>query len=216
MKKKKTPTASGYMYKPMPSKYHDEKLERRARQHIEELTASLNEYIKKFGSHGVTVNTEDELRQLTPEVVREQIEATRQRRLGERFLPSSIREAEEREFNRMERTLVPLAEEMQDLLKRIPFTIHLGNSKDDTYFSGDEVEDYVERSATVEIPEDIINYYNNIQKVCAAWFDLLQWTQENGFAPPSQQVIQHLTDCAFKLEPEQMFSWWQFQTITKI
>jgi hypothetical protein len=212
---KKTPTASGYIFKPMPSKYHDEKLERRARQHIEELTTSLNEYIARFCSNGVSVNTEDELRQLTPEVVREQIQATRQRRLGERFLPSSIREAEEREFNRMERTLVPLAEELQDLLKRVPFPIHLGTGKDDTFF-GDGVEEYIEKAATVEIPEGVINYYDQMQKVCAAWFDLCKWTEVNGFAPPSREVIQTLTDCAFKLEPEQMFSWWQFQTITKI
>lgn len=213
--KEKAPKVIGYQYKPMPSQYHDEAAERRARQHVEELTDSINEYIDKFRSNGVTIDTEEELRQLTPEVVREQIQATEQRRLGERFLPSSIREAEEREFTRMERTLVPLAEELQDLLKRISFPIHLGTGKDDTFFGG-EVEDYIEKAATVEIPEDVINYYDQMQKVCAAWFDLLQWTQENGFAPPSQQVIQHLTDCAFKLEPEQMFSWWQFQTITKI
>lgn len=213
---KKTTKATGFIYKPMSSKFHDEKLERRARQHVEELTDSINEYIEKFRSNGVTINTEEELRQLTPEIVREQIQATRTRRLGERFLPSSIREAEEREFTRMERTLVPLAEELQDLLKRISFPIHLGTGKDDTFFGGDEVEDYVERSATVEIPEDVINYYNNIQKVCAAWFDLCKWTEVNGFAPPSQQVIQHLTDNAFNLEPEQMYIWWQFQTISKI
>lgn len=213
---KKTTKATGYQYKPMPNKYHDEKLERRARQHIEELTDSINEYIDKFRSNGVTIDTEEELRQLTPEIVREQIQATRTRRLGERFLPSSIRQAEEREFTRMERTLVQLSEEMQGLLEHTPFTIHLGNSKDDTYFSGDEVEEYIEKAATVEIPQDVVNYYDQMQKVCAAWFDLLQWTQENGFAPPSHEVLQTLTDCAFKLEPEQMFSWWQFQTISKI
>lgn len=213
--KEKTNKATGYQYKPMSSKFHDEKLESRARQHVEELTDSINEYIEKFRSNGVTINTEEELRQLTPEIVREQIQATRTRRLGERFLPSSIREAEEREFTRMERTLVPLAEELQDLLKRISFPIHLGTGKDDTFF-GDEVEEYIEKAATVEIPQDVVNYYNNIQKVCAAWFDLLQWTQENGFAPPSREVLQTLADSGFKLEPEQMFSWWQLGTITKI
>lgn len=208
-------TTKGYQYKPMPSQYHDEAAERRARQHVEELTDSINEYIDKFRSNGVTIDTEEELRQLTPQVVREQIEATRQRRLGERFLPSSIREAEEREFNRMERTLVPLAEELQDLLKRIPFPIHVGTGKDDTYF-WDKVEECIEKAATVEIPQGVIDYYDQMQKVCAAWFDLCKWTEVNGFSPPSQQVIQHLTDCAFKLEPEQMFSWWQLGTITKI
>lgn len=212
---KKTNKATGYIYKPMPSKYHDEKLERRARQHIEELTDSLNEYIKKFIEGGVSVNTEEELRQLTPEAVRDQIKATRQRRLGERFLPSSIREAEEREFTRMENTIVPIAENLQDLLKRIPFPIHVGTGQDDAFF-GDGVEEYIEKAATVEIPEGVINYYDQMQKVCAAWFDLCKWTEVNGFAPPSHEVLQTLTDCAFKLEPEQMFSWWQFQTITKI
>ena len=214
--KEKNNKATGYQYKPMSSKYHDEKLERRARQTIEELTASLNEYIKKFRSHGVTVNTEEELRQLTPEVVREQIEATRKRRLGERFLPSSIRQTEEREFSRMERTLVPLAQELKDTLKNIPFSINVGTGEDDTYFAGDEVEEYIEKAATVEIPEGVINYYDQMQKVCAAWFDLCKWTEVNGFAPPSHEVLQTLTDSGFQLEPEQMYSWYQFQTIRKI
>ena len=213
--KGKVNKTTGYIFKPMPSKYHDEKLERRARQHIEELTTSLNENIFKFRSCGISVDSEEELRQLTPEVVREQIQATRQRRLGERFLPSSIREAEEREFTRMEGILIPQAEELENLLKRIPFTIHLGTGQDDAFFGG-EVEKYIEKAATVEIPQDVVNYYDQMQKVCAAWFDLLQWTQENGFAPPSHEVLQTLTDNAFNLEPEQMYIWWQFQTISKI
>ena len=200
----------------MPSKYHDEKLERRARQHIEELTTSLNEYIARFRSNGVSINTEEELRQLTPEVVREQIQATRTRRLGERFLPSSIRQAEEREFTRMTNTLVPIAENLQATLKSVPFPIHLGTGQDDTYLSGDEVEEYIEKAATVEIPQGVIDYYDQMQKVCAAWFDLCKWTEVNGFAPPSREVLQTLTDCSFNLEPEQMFSWWQLGTITKI
>ena len=149
--KEKTTKATGYHYKPMPTLYHDEQAERRARHHIEELTAAINEYVEKFRSNGVTIDTEDELRLLTPEVVREQIQATRQRRLGERFLPASIRQAEEREFNRMERTLAPLAEELQETLKNIPFPIHVGG-KDNTYLSGDEVEEYIEKASTVEIP----------------------------------------------------------------
>ena len=88
--KEKTTKATGYHYKPMPTLYHDEQAERRARHHIEELTAAINEYVEKFRSNGVTIDTEDELRLLTPEVVREQIQATRQRRLGERFLPASL------------------------------------------------------------------------------------------------------------------------------
>ena len=224
--KEKTTKATGYHYKPMPTLYHDEQAERRARHHIEELTAAINEYIEKFRSNGVTIDTEDELRQLTPEVVREQIQATRQRRLGERFLPASIRQAEEREFNRMERTLAPLAEELQETLKNIPFPIHVGG-KDNTYLSGDEVEEYIEKASTVEIPRTIRDYYEQLQKVCASWFDLCTWCADNNFAPPSQKVLHsltesgasplipsHLQSCMLSLTPEQMFTLWQFNTIT--
>lgn len=226
--KEKTTKATGYHYKPMPTQYHDEKAERRARQHIEELTTSINEYVEKFRSNGVEINNEDELRQLTPEVVREQIEATRQRRLGERFLPASIRQAEEREFNRMERTLAPLAEELQETLKKIPFPIHVG-VKDETYLSGEDVEDYIEKASTVEIPPTIRDYYEQLQKVCASWFDLCTWCANNNFAPPSQKVLQSLSEsgtsplvperlqsCMLSLTPEQMFTMWQFQTITTL
>lgn len=226
--KEKTTKATGYHYKPMPTLYHDEQAERRARHHIEELTAAINEYVEKFRSNGVTIDTEDELRLLTPEVVREQIQATRQRRLGERFLPASIRQAEEREFNRMERTLAPLAEELQETLKNIPFPIHVGG-KDNTYLSGDEVEEYIEKASTVEIPRTIRDYYEQLQKVCLAWFDLCTWCSDNNFAPPSQKVLQsltesrasplipsHLQSCMLSLTPEQMFTMWQYQTITTL
>lgn len=227
--KEKTTKATGYQYEPMPTQYHDGQAERRARHHIEELTTSITEYVEKFRSNGVVINNEDELRQLTAKVVREQIEATRQRRLGERFLPASIRQAEEREFNRMERTLVPLAEDLQNTLQNVPFPIHVGSGKDDTYLSGDEVEEYIEKASTVEIPRTIRDYYDQLQKVCTAWFDLCTWCADNNFAPPTQKVLQsltehgtsplipeHLQSCMLSLTPEQMFTMWQFQTITTL
>lgn len=222
--------ATGFKYEPMPPTMNDERAERLTREKVTRLLSSINNYIMKFRENGVTIESEDELRQLTPTAIRDQIAQTRKRRLGEKFLPPAIRKAEEREFNNMERVLVPLAENLQETLKSISFDIHIGAGTEETYFDGNQTEDYIEQTATVTIPEDICNYYQEIQQVCEAWYNFRKWCIENHFDQPSVSLLhklydggrldhdtpEHLQQCVFSLSPEQMFNLWQYGIIRQL
>lgn len=212
--------ATGYTYEPMPTTMTDEAAERRTRENMEKTRGAIFNYISKFRAAGVTIESEDELRQLTPKAVRDQISETRRRRLGEKFLPTEIRENEARAFANMERTLIPLAKNLQETLKNgVPFPIHIGTSEQETYFDSNAVEDYIEQAATVQIPEEVRMYYDNLQSVCAAWYDLCQWCAAHQFNQPTKAILdalvhdEPLCGCVLSLSPERMFSMYLYGVI---
>lgn len=211
--------ATGYTYQPMPNTMQDEAAERRTRENMEKIRGAISNYIAKFRAAGVTVETEDELRQLTPHAVRDQIAETRRRRLGEKFLPQAIRESEARAFADMERTLIPLAKNLQGTLKSVPFPIHIGTTEAETYFDSNAVEDYIEQASTVQIPDEVRKYYDHLQSVCAAWYDLCQWCAAHRFQPPSKIVLDSLCvdspeyGCTLSLSHEKMFSMYLYGVI---
>lgn len=144
---------SNKAYMPMPEKMYLEAAERQEREKIYGQSQTLQSYVTKFREAGVSIESADELRQLTPTAIRDQIAETRKRRLGERFLPAAIRQSEEKEFARMEKTLVPLAENLQEILKAIHFDIHF--NKGELWFDADAVEDSIEKASQIEVPSDI-------------------------------------------------------------
>lgn len=227
MKKQDNIKTNGFNFEPMPATMTDEAAERQAREKVtQQLTAIIGK-ITKFRENGVEVTDEDELRQLTPTAIRDQIALTRARRLGEKFLPPAIRQAEEKEFASMERTLLPLARDLQYLLKNVPFSIHVAEKAEETYFNSEQTEEWIQQAATVVIPEDVRGYYNELQRVCAAWYSLVQWCAGHQFEPPTMSVLNKLTDnyltdrtlpdhlrpAVLSLSPDQMFSLWKYGII---
>lgn len=215
--------ATGYKFEPMPATMTDEVAERQARQQVEQMRDEICGYVAKFRDSGVLVSDEDELRQLTPQAVKDQIEQTRKRRLGEKFLPQSIRKAEETAFAKMARTLVPLASDLQTFLSRTPFRIHVAENADDTYFEADQVEAFVEKAATVAIPKEIVEYYDHLQKVCASWHNLCEWCAAHDYTQPEKTVLNALCPdarpgegCSLSLTPERMLQMYNFGILRQI
>ena len=218
-----------FTYEPMPTTVYDDRAARLAREKVVKVLDAITRAIAKFRENGVTIADEDELKQLTPRYIKDMIRQTRERRLGEKFLPVAIRKAEEHEFTQMERTLVPLARDLQTHLQAFPFRIHVGSGGDDqTYFNSDDVERYIEEAASVVVPPEIASYYMELQKICAAWHNLVQWCATNQFAPPTFKVLQMLSGtpdanlpervqpCSLTLSPERMFNAWQWGHIAAI
>lgn len=202
-------------YQPMPAVWHDERREREAREKVVSLLSAVKQSIAKIRENGVTIANEKELKALTPESVKKQIEEVKQRRLGERFLPSSIRNQEAAAFARLEAVMTREAEDLQETLKSIPFPIVVGEKADQTYFDGNAVEAYIEQAANVEIPQIVRDYYDELVKVCEAWSDFADWCAENGIKPPTHRVLRMLAPCAsgiiddtatLTITPEKMYN----------
>lgn len=202
-------------YQPMPSVWHDERREREAREKVVRLLSAVQHSIAKIRENGVTIADEKELKALTPEAVKKQIGEVKQRRLGERFLPSSIRNQEAAAFARLEAVMTREAEDLQETLKSIPFPIVVAEKADETYFESNAVEEYVEQAANVQVPQIVREYYDELTKVCEAWSNFADWCAANGIKPPTHRVLQMLAPCpsgliddtaTLTISPEKMYN----------
>ncbi|MBR4722322.1 MAG: hypothetical protein IKS94_01035 [Prevotella sp.] len=202
---------------PMPSIFFDERRESETRDKVVRLLSAVQTKIKKFRENGVTIADEVELKALTPEAVKAQIEEVKQRRLGERFLPPSIRNQETAAFARMEAILVKEAEDLQELLKSVPFPILVAENAEETTFDGAAAEAYIEQASNVPIPPIVQDYYAQLIKVCEAWDAFADWCAKNNLQPPTRRVLNMIAGSGapdeaaiLNIAPDQMFTYWKF------
>ena len=223
---------SGFTYEPMPETMFFDLKESQVRKEIAEREVSILNYIEKIRSKGISIKSEEDLKKFTPDYVREQIANSKKKRLQDtQFLPLAIRKREEEEFREMENELVPLADSVQGLLEKIPFRIHLGADAKDIYFNAEEVDRYIKEQCTEQIPEDIRQYYDELQKVCEAWQNLCTWAEAHGFQKPNMKLARKLMHedkyigvetkisdqdrCVFSLTPEMMFQIYIYGIVRK-
>lgn len=215
-----------YIYPEMPAVMTDELTERQTREKIVKAIASIWRKVEQLRANGLKLDTYTDLKQNTPAAIKAQIAATRQARLGNRtlLLPQSIRQREEKEFKELENVLVPLAEELQNLLQAYPFTVHVGLTEASTYFDSEQVEAFIEKQSTVQIPADVREFYAQVQKVCASWAELTDWCQEHNFSTPTRHLLSliadggrfdnnvpdHLQECTFSFSVHQMFDLYRY------
>ena len=204
-------------FMPMPAVFFDERRESEMRDKVVKLLSAVQQKIKKFRENGVTIADESELKALTPESVKSQIDEVKQRRLGERFLPPSIRNQESAAFARMEAILVKEAEDLQELLKSVPFPIIVAENADDTTFDGAAAEAYIEQASNVPIPPIVQDYYAQIAKVCEAWDVFAEWCAKNNLQPPTRRVLNMLAGSgapdeavSLSIDHEQIYAFWKF------
>ncbi len=206
----------------MPETMHMDEAETQEREKVNNSLQSLISYINKLREKGISIKSESDLRKFTPSYVKEQISASRKRRLEDSpFLPIAIRRNEEREFDNMEAELTALAESLQSILGKVEFPFTVGEKAEETFFDSDKVEEYINRKSSIAIPEKVRQYYVELQKICKAWQDLCKWTEENNINPPTMGVARRMIheerfalvgsglsekeSCIMSLSPEDMF-----------
>ena len=207
----------------MPAVFFDERRESEMRDKVVKLLSAVQQKIKKFRENGVTIADEVELKALTPEAVKAQIEEVKQRRLGERFLPPSIRNQETAAFARMEAILVKEAEDLQELLKSVPFPILIADNADDTTFDGATTEEYIQQASNVAIPPIVQDYYAQLVKVCEAWDSFADWCAKNNIPHPTRRVLNMIAGAGapdeaavLSIDHEQLFTFWKFGNLNKM
>lgn len=228
--KKTKETASGFSYEPMPTTMFYDLKEGQLRKNIAIQESDIIRYIGEIRSKGITIKTEEDLKKFTPDYVREQIAESKKKRLQDNlFLPNAIRKREEKEFQEMENELVPLADDVQRLLYQIPFRIHMDADVRNIYFSAEDVDRYVREQCTEQIPEDIRQYYDELQKVCEAWDNLCTWADDHGFIAPNMKLAQtiigmnidavskpeDLGQCVYSISHEKMLNLYLYGIIRK-
>ena len=215
-----------YEFPPMPAVYVDELAERQTREKIVKALASIWRKIEQLRINGMKIGSYSDLKQVTPVAIKAQIAQTRQIRLGDKslLLPPAIRQREEKEFKELANVLIPLASDLQNLLTAYPFEIHIGSTEETTYFDSEEVEAYIDKQATVQIPADVQEFYDQVQKVCATWAELHDWCEQHNFSTPTRHLLSlisdagrfdnntpdHLQEVKFIFQPSQMFDLYRY------
>lgn len=226
-------TASGYEYTPMPETMHFDMKERQIREKIATQERSIINYIEKIRSKGIVIKTTEDLNKFTPDYVREQISDAKKKRLQyTQFLPLAIKKREEGEFRDMENDLIPLADGVQMLLANIPCKIHIGKDPKDIYFDAEDVDKYITEQSAEKIPEDVRQYYDELQKVCEAWQNLCTWAKSHGFIEPNIKIahivigeyrcvndapdLKDLEKCVFGISHNEMFNLYLYGIVKKV
>ena len=208
-------------YEPMPEIMFFELKKEKVRGQLAQQESSLLNCIKKIREKGFDFTSVDEVKGFTSDFVRAQIADAKKKRLQDsKFLPMAIKRREESEFRELEKELVPLADSVQSQLASIPCEIHIG--KDGKVFlDASDIDKYIKEQCTMQIPEDIRLYYDEVQKVCEAWNNLCTWTNEHGFIAPTTEIIENLVGesnngiCKFSLSHDQMFNMYLYGVIRK-
>ena len=208
-------------YEPMPETMFFELKEKQVRGQLAQQESSLLSCISRIRDKGFDFKCIDEIKSFTSDFVRAQIADAKKKRLQDsKFLPMAIKRREESEFRELEKELVPLADSVQSQLASIPCKIHIG--KDGKVFlDANDLDAYIKKECTMQIPEDIRLYYDELQKVCEAWNNLCTWANEHGFIAPTTEIIETLVGesnngiCKLSLLHDQMFNMYLYGVIRK-
>ena len=208
----------------MPNTMTSEDAARRERERVTELQRVLNTYPAKFAKFGVEITTPADFKTMTPDYITKGIAKQRDNQLVGKFIPPSIRTKWQQEFADMEANLIPLARDLQEFLKSANFTIRKDDTTNDFYFDSEEVEAYIAKASTVEIPKTIRVYFAKLQEFCAAYEALKDWCLHNRVTPPTMRLFRSLSgesryvgvptaisgqeECKLQLSPELMFKWY--------
>lgn len=197
---------------------------RKERERVTELQRVLNTYPSKFAKYGVEITSPADFKAMTPDYIKTGIARQREKQLTGKFIPPAIRTQWKKEFADMEENLIPLAHDLQEFLKSANFTIRKDDTTNDFYFDSDEVEAYITKASTVEIPKTIRIYFAKLQEFCAAYEALKDWCKHNRVTPPTMRLLRSLSgesryvgvptaisdqeECKLQLSPELMFKWY--------
>ena len=201
-----------------------EDAERKERERVKELQRVLNTFPAKFAKYGVEITTPADFKAMTPDYIKTGIAKQRDKQLTGKFIPPAIRSQWLQEFTQMEANLIPLARDLQEFLQSAKFTVRKDETANEYYFDSDEVEAYIAKASTVEIPKTIRVYYAKLQEFCTAFEALKDWCEHNRVTPPTMRLLRSLSgesryvgvptaisgqeECKLQLSPDLMFKWY--------
>ncbi len=139
-----------------------------------ELTRLTNEFAKS----GLPIP--DKIKDITPDYVKMKVEEGRTMINGNGvYLPLKIKEANDREFNKVLETYVPIAEGIQSILKENPYTVRKTNNG--LEFDDKEVASKAEEKSIFVITGEHITYLKLLQSVASAIENARTWEKEHGW-----------------------------------
>lgn len=138
----------------------------------------LTRLVDEFKGSGIGVP--EKLADLTPEYVEGVVERGRTVYNGDNtFLPSAIRKGNDKAFDEILAKYLPIAAEVQRVIKQNPYTIRESDSG--FIFDEKEVEDAANEKSLFVVNGEMAEYFDILQSLAQAMNKAKAWEREHGF-----------------------------------
>ncbi len=180
----------------MPETMFSDVMADQARMAIDDAISDLHFAVLDLRSAGVPIETVKDLNSITREGIKEQLEKDKEAYFKNlRFVPAGLRRQVNKEFSEMEATLLPLANNLVNARKKVQIPYSL--SIQETYKTGEycikcdkkDLEDYVNKAATIAILPEYREYYKYIEGLCESWKRLQEEAERLHIVKPNRNLI---------------------------
>ena len=189
--KDKEPIKSG-----MPETMFSDVAASNARYSIDDVLSEFHYAILDLQKAGLSINSVEELNSINREGIKSQLTKDKEAYFKNmRFIPAGIRRQVNKEFEEMERTLLPLVDKLVFNRKRMPFKYKL-NFKEN-YKTGElcftfdekEKEDYIRNAGTIKILPEYREYYNALSDFCKCFSKLQEEAERLHIIKPDRNLL---------------------------
>ena len=167
-----------------------------ARYSIDDVLSEFHYAILDLQKAGLSINSVEELNSINREGIKSQLTKDKEAYFKNmRFIPAGIRRQVNKEFEEMERTLLPLVDKLVSNRKRMPFKYKL-NFKEN-YKTGElcftfdekEKEDYIRNAGTIKILPEYREYYNALSDFCECFTKLQTEAERLHIIKPDRNLL---------------------------
>lgn len=167
-----------------------------ARYSIDDVLSEFHYAILDLQKAGLSINSVEELNSINREGIKSQLTKDKEAYFKNmRFIPAGIRRQVNKEFEEMERTLLPLVDKLVFNRKRMPFKYKL-NFKEN-YKTGElcftfdekEKEDYIRNAGTIKILPEYREYYNALSDFCKCFSKLQEEAERLQINKPDRNLL---------------------------
>ena len=167
-----------------------------ARYSIDDVLSEFHYAILDLQKAGLSINSVEELNSINREGIKSQLTKDKEAYFKNmRFIPAGIRRQVNKEFEEMERTLLPLVDKLVFNRKRMPFKYKL-NFKEN-YKTGElcftfdekEKEDYIRNAGTIKILPEYREYYNALSDFCKCFTKLQTEAERLQINKPDRNLL---------------------------
>lgn len=207
MADKKKNKGNGSIKSGMPETMHSDTQETQIRWSLQDKIGDLHFSILDLRAAGVPVDTLEDVRGISRKSLKEQLDKDREAYFKNmRIVPKSLRRQVNQEFADLENKVLPLADNLVRLLREIPIPFkmkdYIPNKAGDycVEFNSDDIEAYILKCSTYHVPQQLRDYYDELQKFIGAWNRLGDKAKELGIVPPSGALLEKLMRGGYVVE----------------
>lgn len=176
------------------TKVVNESQKRNYLERVEAKRQSINQCIDTLRAEGIELTTIEQVKAVSPDWLRSYIDAAKNEYFGgiTNFVPNSIRQQNEQEFEQVYTTCQPVATHLNTTLSNITEYGYYLDRNGTFWFNTKDINAAAEKAATRVFSPLEREYYSKLGDVIDAVAALHKWEKGNGFVAISEELLSHI------------------------